>query len=549
MIPRGGNTTDGNNNLLTINSDIRTSSTIEVVDTAWVPIAKSTFGSGEYFNLIPVIGTSGSYSYAWKAIDSITGRIIIGTDTSLLGSLLGTGNWYVTLTTSDRNTGNPVSTASTTITIGDGGSISDASLIGSWLGSTELDDNRIWNIPHPSLTLRASALDIWARDMIYFSTLAYWAWPFTYSWDLGDGTRISEPKWSLWAGNIDHIYREPGIYRVIVTLTDATGKTVQATMTVKVVSASASLRSSTLRLSSLGSSSLGSATLGSAIQVIWSDGNTLTNSTFKRDTAFSLVPSLSLPWDYNYTWTALDNTSGRVVTWVGNSLESKSLPIGNYSVLLTIRDTITGRVVGTPTLAIAVTDSTTTSSTIPAAILSASTLSIDTTGSISFLGVVSGIWPLISSWDFGDGSPVITGISPQSHIFPNPGTYRVTLTTRDRDGNTAISSVTVSIRSIDTDKDGIIDSADLCPKVVWSIENRWCPLVSSLLWTLDKNTCLANKARTQWLIIASPVCDQCLCSNSIAFSALARSCDVLFPTILSWDKTTIYSRGGLYQIP
>ena len=529
VIPREENTANRNNSLPIINSDIRTSSTIAVVDAAWAILSKSTFGSGEYFSLISVTGIRWSYSYAWKAVDSISGKIITGTDTSLLGSLLSTGNWYVTLTTSDRDAGAVISTASTTVTIGDGGSISDASLVGGWLGSGPLDDNRIWNIPYPSLTLKASALEVWVGDMIYFSTLAYWAWSFTYSWDLGDGTRISPPKWSLWAGNIEHIYREPGVYRVIVALTDATGKTVQATMTVKVASVSSNL--------------------GSAIKVVWSDGTTLPSSIFERDTVFSLVPSLSVPWDYSYTWTAIDSTTGRVVTGIGRSLESTSLSVGNYSVLLTIRDTITSRVVGTPSLAIAIMDSTTTSSAIPTAILSASTLSTDTTGSIDFSSRVSGTWPLTSSWNFGDGSPTVIGASPQSHTFASPGTYRVTLTVKDTKGNSVISSVIVSIGSIDTDKDGTVDSTDACPKVVWPIGNRWCPLVSLLLGSLEKNNCLANKARAQWLIIASPVCDQCPCTNSVAFSALARSCDVLFPTILSWDRATIYSRGGLYQIP
>jgi PKD repeat protein len=49
------------------------------------------------------------------------------------------------------------------------------------------------------------------------------------------------------------------------------------------------------------------------------------------------------------------------------------------------------------------------------------------------------------SWDFGDGDTADGGAT-QSHTFTEPGTYRVSLTAEDEDGNTTIGSTRVVVR-------------------------------------------------------------------------------------------------------
>lgn len=106
----------------------------------------------------------------------------------------------------------------------------------------------------------------------------------------------------------------------------------------------------------------------------------------------------------------------------------------------------------------------------------------------------------------------------------------------------------------DTDNDGILDDGDangnnkdLCPNIAWPIENHGCPVVW-ILSDLWKNLCLADKAKTTGIIIGEPICTICPCDNRISILTPARSCDVLFPTILSLDQKTVFSRGPLYQV-
>jgi hypothetical protein len=70
--------------------------------------------------------------------------------------------------------------------------------------------------------------------------------------------------------------------------------------------------------------------------------------------------------------------------------------------------------------------------------------SFDATGSSDTDGTIASY-----SWNFGDGSPVDSGATP-NHIFPSGGSYPVTLTVTDNDGAQGQQSKSVSVAPITT---------------------------------------------------------------------------------------------------
>jgi PKD repeat protein len=520
-----------------IDTTKRISSSISIVWKDNQDLRGTTFSKWQYFDLVPVVGSPWSYSYSWKAIDSVTGKIVTVTESHLLGSLLSAGNWYVSLSTTDKNTGALVSTASTTVTIWDGSSLSSGVI---WSGNG-ITSTGIWasiaGSLYPSLTLNASALNVSVGNTIDFSTLTYGVWPFSYTWDFWDGTRLTIPKWSISDINQSHTYTTPGIYTVKVSMTDADGKTVQSHLTIRIVNNI-------------------SPPIGSRIDTVDIQWNPISKTSFKSTDLFSLVAVTSPSGDYSYSWTATDTVTGKVVTGIGTTLEWTSLTTGNWSVLLSIKDDTSGTIIGTPRTTITISDGSSQNGVpaigwiaIPSVNLNASTLATVVGGSIDFSTITSGVGPLTYTWNFGDGSPQVEWWSTLSHVFSAIGSYAVLITVTDTTGKTAQSNILIRISDKDSDGDNTTDTIDVCPSISWPPENKWCPFVTSLLGDLDNNKCLVDKAKAQWLIIASPVCTQCPCTNSISFSAKARSCDILFPAILSLDLQTVYSRGGFYQLP
>lgn len=99
----------------------------------------------------------------------------------------------------------------------------------------------------------------------------------------------------------------------------------------------------------------------------------------------------------------------------------------------------------------------------------------------------------------------------------------------------------------DNDWDWIPNNLDHCPKNPWLPEWNGCPNPSNYQ-NISNNICLAKKLENQWLIIGEAVCNSCPCNNNINITSTLRECDIIFPTILSPDKKTIYSRGNFYLL-
>ena len=225
----------------------------------------------------------------------------------------------------------------------------------------------------------------------------------TYKWDFGDGTAISN------AANPAHLYTTAGTYAATLTVTDNEGATDVKTVTVNVgppnvapVAAATATPTSgraplTVAFSSAGSSD--------------SDGTISTYSwNFGDGTPVDNNPNPSHTYAPG-TWTA-------TLTVTDNNGASASVPVTIHS---TVNHAPTAVASGTPTSGLA-----------PLTVAFNSALSSDSDGTI-----VSRVW------DFGDGSPTDSSVSP-SHIY-GAGNHVATLTVTDNEGGT--SSATVSVHA------------------------------------------------------------------------------------------------------
>lgn len=162
-------------------------------------------------------------------------------------------------------------------------------------------------------------------------------------------------------------------------------------------------------------------------------------------------------------------------------------------------------------------------------------------------------------WDFSDGGKA-TEKDPV-HTFMKDGIYPVSLVVHDTSGNIAYAElVVIIIKNPDQDGDGVLDFdkngsvLDACPLVYGPASNRGCPIVSEYSGSTATvaslgNLCLSEKAKISGLIEGSVQCTSCPCVYSSDFIAKIRSCDIIFPSITSPDKKTLYSRGSIFPVP
>jgi hypothetical protein len=309
-------------------------------------------------------------------------------------------------------------------------------------------------------------------------------------------------------------------------------------------------------------------TIESSIQVTDANGNKVSKSSFGVGERATLT-AITGTGNVSYKWTLRNIDTNTALTQSGKTLTTDTLTPGTWTVRLDTIDDKTGKVIGTSTITITIGSAT---QTTPSVILSSSTLSAYIDDLVSFRGVTSGSG-LLYRWDYGDGTTSTDGAST-THAYSASGVYTVSLTVTDPiTDKSSISELSIRILgSTDSDSDGTSDASDLCPLVSGSGGKNWCPVVaiwnynngnsvsdilagltsgstSSILSGIGTNACLARYAKSRWLIIGAPVCDQCPCTNRVDLLADIRSCDILFPTILSPDQSMIYSRGAFYQIP
>ena len=94
-------------------------------------------------------------------------------------------------------------------------------------------------------------------------------------------------------------------------------------------------------------------TTASQIAVRDAGGSLIEKSSFGSGDIFSLVPITS-SGSWNYSWTATDPLTGKVVTGSGSSLPGSRLGSGYWIVRLDVIDPVTGKIVSSPSTSISV---------------------------------------------------------------------------------------------------------------------------------------------------------------------------------------------------
>ncbi len=278
-------------------------------------------------------------------------------------------------------------------------------------------------------------------------------------------------------------------------------------------------------------------------------------SSFWKDECPVLVP-ITATGSWDYVWTAINPITWKTLTGTSDTLPScPGFDVWPWRVNLDIIDPNTKEVVSSPSTTLTIIDIASQSHIW--VVLEASPLVSYIGGKILFHPIVSNPSRhlLQYSWDYWDWVRS-TSIWDTTHTYTAPGIFTVTITVTDTVTWETVQSVVI-IRITwdkDTDGDGLFDNEDNCPLVYWPKSNLGCPLVDiwnpwDTLSAINSNICLQNKSNTQWLLIGSPVCGQCPCYNTVNIISILRSCDVVFPTILSPDMKNVYARGWFYIVP
>ena len=218
--------------------------------------------------------------------------------------------------------------------------------------------------------------------------------PYSYSWSFGDGSTGS-------GSSVTHAYASTGSFTVVLTVRD-TGSPQQTTTSQQSI--------------------------------------TVSGAPPPLSASFAYSPSSSQAGQpVTFTTSASGGTSPFTFSWsFGDGLAGTGSPVthtyslaGSYTTTLTIKDSSSPQQTATSQKTVAVTSP-------PPPISASFTLSPSSPSggqSVSFTASASGGTPPYSySWSYGDGS---TGTGLQStHIYSVDGTYQVTLTVEDSQGNT-----------------------------------------------------------------------------------------------------------------
>lgn len=408
-------------------------------------------------------------------------------------------------------------------------------VVTKWDGTD--DTNALW------VDIKPNPLNWWTDTIRNFEALVeWWNGDYTYEWDFGDGTNAT---WE----NTNHLYDEPWVYTVTLTVTDGEWNTWTSTVNI-VVTESQWEMAAEIKV------------LPTTLVFIWEK--------------LSFISRVEW-WDKNYiyNWDFKD--------WEKSDYKNPEHSYkkeGTYVVTLEVKDWSWKSVNAQVQITVKK----------KKLVLDWLTVGMDRNPgrgniwmNVQFNSNVTNGGPNYTyNWDFWDGTNS-TESNPQ-YIYNIIWTHTITLTVTDDHWRTGQATTTVTVLDeniciewTDTDGDGITDcdNEDKCPLVAGSAINEWCPVL--------ENTCNADCSCQDWYECTSndPLqcsvsglckpkrlvfnacleygsnsliygnvssCNSCPCLQSLDFNSNLRKCDLIFPAITSRDFTQIYSRWAVYNV-
>jgi len=221
--------------------------------------------------------------------------------------------------------------------------------------------------------------------------------PYSYSWDFGDGSALGSTQ------NASHLYGSAGNYTAAVTLTDAAGHSVKASVLVTVSPA-------------LGATAGASPNTGQAPLTV----------------SLSATPSGGRA-PYGYSWNFGDGTA------LGTAQNPTHVyaNAGTYTPSVTVTDANGAR-------ATAIAPAVAATPTVLTVSVSASPTAGDAPQAVTFSAAASGgTAPVAYAWTFGDGSTG-TGATP-SHSYTAAGSYVATVTATDAGSQKVTGQVAITV--------------------------------------------------------------------------------------------------------
>ncbi|NJN53809.1 MAG: PKD domain-containing protein [Anaerolineae bacterium] len=242
--------------------------------------------------------------------------------------------------------------------------------------------------PTASFTAPSTVL---VNETVDFTNLTVGTPPISYTWDFGDGSPLSSLE------NPTHAYIAVGDYTVTLTATNGIG----SDMTSEVVR------------------------VGVAPTAVFTHPATASaQSPVQFSNQSQGTPELSYAWDFG------DNTA------VSNAENPTHVygDAGTYTITLTVDSPFGSDVVSS----VIIIDN---APVAPTAAFTATTTTF-VNEPVSFTNLSIGTSPISYTWDFGDGSAVVTEVSPM-HTFTMTGSFTVTLTATNEVGSSTVTAVSL----------------------------------------------------------------------------------------------------------
>ena len=236
-----------------------------------------------------------------------------------------------------------------------------------------------------------------------------------YEWDFGDGSQLQVGK------SVTHIYHEPGIYSVTLTVREDTGKTASETLEVEAKTISSEPEA---RIETDPPADVESNLSGEIPFKISFDASSST------DADGDIV---EYEWDFG-----LDG-----VTQVGQKVEFTYETAGTYTVTLVVRDVQEQESSALLTVTVEEPGVRAIISADPEEGTAPLTVNFDGSSSSAFTGNI-----VSYEWDFGDGSPSTITSAKISHKYDQVGTYAVKLIVTTNENEVAEMEKQIYVREI-----------------------------------------------------------------------------------------------------